>query len=271
MSKIDLYEGECLEVRHVAAWSGGKDSTFMVDELLRLGYQLDEVIFCDTGHEFEIMYDYIEKMKIYWENKYPKVCITLLNWKNGKKVWDNFAETPFTKGQFKGQKRGFPFHMGMSWCTREVKVNPMKKHLKKKYKDNKIFEYVGIAFNEPDRIKDAGELYPLFEWKITEDEIAKELVERGLHNPLYNHFHRTGCFNCPKQSLSSLYKLWTHYPSEWKYIVDTQERYIKENAGVSLFKGYTCDELIVKFKQYEDKGKPTNYLEEEQPIGCMCK
>ena len=271
MSKIDLYKRGGLDVKYIAAWSGGKDSTYMIDEMLRLSYPLDEVVFCDTGHEFPIMYEYIEKMKEYWERKYD-IKITLINYGIGKEIWDKWAETPFTQGQFKGQKRGFPFHMGMSWCTREVKVNPMKEHIKHSYPNCKVFEYVGIAYNEPNRIKETGELYPLYDdWQITEDEIAKILVERGLHNPLYNHFHRTGCFNCPKQSLSSLYKLWKHYPKEWKYIEDTHKRYIDEDAGVSLFKGYTTEELIVKFKNYEQKGKPTNYLEEEQPIGCMCK
>lgn len=258
--------------KYVAAWSGGKDSTYMVNELLRLGHQLDEVVFCDTGHEFDIMYEYINKVKKYWEDKYPEVIITLLNYGNGKEVWDKYAETPFTKGQFKGQKRGFPFHIGMSWCTRELKVNPMKKHIKNKYKGYDVFEYVGIAYNEPSRVRETGEIYPLYDWwKITEDEIALKLIEIGLHNPLYNHFHRTGCFNCPKQSLSSLYKLWKHYKKEWEYIEEAQKRYTKENAGVYLFKGYTAEELIEKFKDYEAKGKPTNYLEEEQPIGCMCK
>ena len=257
------------EIR-VAFWSGGKDSTYMVDELLRQGEPLNEVIFCDTGHEFEIMYIYIEEMKKHWESKYD-IKITLLNWKKGREVWNKYAETPFTKGQFKGKKRGFPFHLGMSWCTRELKINPAKRYLKTTYKDKKVIEYVGIAYNEPNRIKETGELYPLYDWQITEDEIAGILVERGLHNPLYNHFHRTGCFNCPKQSLKSLYKLYKHYPKEWDYIVKTQKRYIKENAGVSLFKGYKTDELIEKFKKYEAKGMPTNYLEEEQPLGCMCK
>ena len=237
---------------YIAAWSGGKDSTYMIDEMLRLGYKLDEVIFCDTGHEFPVMYEYIKKVKQYWENKYPNIKITLINWNKGKEVWDSWAESSFTKGQFKGKKRGFPFHIGMSWCTRELKINPIKKYIKEKYPDTNVFEYVGIAYNEPNRIKETGELYPLYDdWQITEDEIAIKLVERGLHNPLYNHFHRTGCFNCPKQSLSSLYKLWKHYPEQWEYIKSTQERYLKEDAGVSLFKGYTWQELVKKFKEYE--------------------
>jgi len=255
---------------YIASWSGGKDSTYMVDELLRRKYPLDEVIFCDTGYEFPIMYDYIEKCKKYWESKYD-VKITLLNWKKGKDVWSKWAESPFTKGQYKGKPRGFPFHMGMSWCTRELKIKPYEKYIKDKYDGYEVLTYVGIAYDEPNRIRENGEIYPLFEWKTTEKDATLALVERGLHNPLYNHFHRTGCFNCPKQSLTSLYTLYKHYKKEWCDIVKMYEYYNEIDAGVNKFKGYTIDELIEKFKKYEELGKPTNYLDEEQPIGCFCR
>ena len=256
----------------VSAWSGGKDSTFMVDEILRRGEPLDEVIFCDTGYEFPIMYIYIEQMEKYWKSKYPHLKITKLNWGKGKDIWKKWAEAPFKKGQYEGQPRGFPFHMGMSWCTRELKINVLQRYVKKTYgKKATVYEYVGIAVDEPSRIRETGELYPLFDWGFTEKDCALGLLERQLHNPLYNHFHRTGCFNCPKQSLESLYKLWTHYPNEWDEIIKMYEHYNEIGAGVNTFKGYTIEALVEKFKKYESKGKPTNYLDEEYPIGCMCK
>lgn len=256
----------------VCAWSGGKDSTFMVNELLLRGEPLDEVIFCDTGYEFPIMYEYINKMEEYWLQKYPNLTITKLNWGKGKEIWKKWAESDFKKGQFIGKPRGFPFHIGMSWCTRELKINTLKRYVKKKYgKKSKIYEYVGIAFDEPNRIRNTGELYPLYDLEITEKQVVISLLEKGLHNPLYNHFHRTGCYNCPKQSLESLYKLWKHYPEEWGEIVKMYDYYNDIGAGVNKFKGYTIEELISKFKKYELRGKPTHYLDEEYPIGCMCK
>ena len=256
---------------HVAAWSGGKDSTYMIDELLVTKEPLDEIIFCDTGFEFKLMYEYIELVEKYWFDKY-KITVTKLNWKNKGLIWHNWSDNNFTKGQYKGKPRGFPFHMGMSWCTRELKLNPMKKYIEEKYPNDEIFEYVGIALNEPDRItNDKNKLYWLFDNLYHEDEITQLLVEKGLHNPLYNHFHRTGCYTCPKQSLSSLYKMWKHYPEEWQTIVKMQVNYKRIGAGIWKFKNYTIEELIKKFLKYEAKGKPTNYLDEEQPIGCMCK
>lgn len=256
---------------HVASWSGGKDSTFMIDEILRKNMPLDEIIFCDTGYEFKIMYEYINMVEAYWKSKYPNLIITKLNYGVGKDIWKTWAEGDFTKGSKIGSKRGFPDHLGMSWCTRELKINPSQKHVKAKYKHMNVKFYVGIAVDEPSRVREGNELYPMVDWNITEKQAAEILLERGLHNPLYNTFHRTGCFLCPKQSLTSLYKLWKVYPEEWQTIVDMQKRYAELNCAFSLFKGKTIEELIEKFEKYEKEGKSITYLEEEQPIGCMCK
>lgn len=255
--------------KYIASWSGGKDSTFMVDELLRLGYPLDEVIFCDTGMEFPEMYSYIEKCKLYWEEKYPSVKITLLNWGNkAKQVYSHWSDSQFTKGQFEGQARGFPFHIGMSWCTRELKVNPVEKYMKANYSDCDLYKYIGIAVDEPKRIPaDWGNhIYPMVEWGICEKQAEQILKDRGLHNPLYNHFDRTGCWHCPKQSFKSLSILRKNYPQLWKELIAMENRYISIDAGVSLFKGIGVHAVEKKLdsKEYITK-------DGEEPIGCFCK
>ena len=45
--------------------SGGRDSSAMVVKYLESGNTLDYVIFCDTGFEFEEMYEYIDKLDLY--------------------------------------------------------------------------------------------------------------------------------------------------------------------------------------------------------------
>lgn len=46
------------EMKYIATLSGGKDSTAMVDMLLRYSHPLDYIVFKDTLHEFELMYRY---------------------------------------------------------------------------------------------------------------------------------------------------------------------------------------------------------------------
>jgi 3'-phosphoadenosine 5'-phosphosulfate sulfotransferase (PAPS reductase)/FAD synthetase len=257
------------EKKYIASWSGGKDSTFMVDELLRRCEPLDEVIFCDTGMEFPEMYEYIETCKSYWESKYPDLKITLLNWgQKAKDIYSSWADTPFTKGQFEGQIRGFPFHMGMSWCTRELKINPVDNYIKDKYSHVDLYKYIGIAVDEPKRVPEnwGNNLYPMVEWGVTEKQAEDILIERGLHNPLYNHFDRTGCWHCPKQSLKSLNILRKNHPNLWTELKGMEDYYTVVDAGVNLFKGIGIQAIEAKLdnKSYDEK-------DGEEPIGCFCK
>ena len=254
---------------HIASWSWWKDSTYMIDQLLRTNQKLDEIVFCDTWYEFPQMYTYIEHMENYWNKKYPKLKITKLNYKTAIKIWNKRSESLWTKWQHLWQTRWFPFHLGMDWCTRELKIYPMKKYLKN-YKDKKVYHYIGIAYNEPKRVRANWDIYPLINWKITENEITKILIQRWLHNPLYNHFTRTWCYLCPKQSINSLYKLYKHYPQQWQQIEYLQKRYIQLNATHWLFKGKTIDELKEKFKNIEESWWDSLDMREEE-IWCFCK
>ncbi len=71
-----------LSGHYVATWSGGKDSTYMILELLRKKEPLNEIIFSGTRYEFPYMYEYIKKVENYIRTKYPKVKITKFNYQN---------------------------------------------------------------------------------------------------------------------------------------------------------------------------------------------
>ena len=47
----------------VVSFSGGKDSTWMLLEMIRRGEHIDEVVFFDTGWEFPQMLAHVEKVK----------------------------------------------------------------------------------------------------------------------------------------------------------------------------------------------------------------
>ena len=50
-------------MKHIASVSFGKGSLAMLLKLIELHYQLDEVIFYDTGMEFEAIYNIRDKVK----------------------------------------------------------------------------------------------------------------------------------------------------------------------------------------------------------------
>ena len=47
----------------IVSFSGGKDSTWMLLELIRRSEHIDEVVFFDTGWEFPQMLRHVEKIK----------------------------------------------------------------------------------------------------------------------------------------------------------------------------------------------------------------
>ena len=89
---------------HIATLSGGKDSTAMVDMLLRHDRPLDYIVFMDTLHEFELMYRYVERLSEYFKTRYGKEAITL-------KPEISFEDSVFGKisrGQLEGYIRCLP-------------------------------------------------------------------------------------------------------------------------------------------------------------------
>lgn len=43
---------------HVDSFSGGKDSTAMTLMKIKKGWQIDAIVFCDTGIEFPVFKDF---------------------------------------------------------------------------------------------------------------------------------------------------------------------------------------------------------------------
>ena len=68
-------------MKHIVSFSGGKDSTLMLILMLEKGMPIDDIIFADTGMEFQELYDYIDRIE-----KLIGLKITRLK---PKKTWDD--------------------------------------------------------------------------------------------------------------------------------------------------------------------------------------
>ena len=189
---------------HIATLSGGKDSTAMVDMLLRNGRPLDHIVFKDTLHEFEPMYRYVKRLSEYFKARYSKEVITL-------KPEISFEDSVFgkiSKGENEGLIRGLPAPQAMGFCTwrRESKTRPFERWLKEQgITEYKI--YIGYTTSEIHRKMSGDEfLYPLIDdFCMSETDCAAYLKEREMENPLYRYFTRTGCSFCPAQSDRSFF------------------------------------------------------------------
>ncbi len=244
-----------------ANFSGGRDSTAMLIKWLEIGNNIDYIIFCDTGFEFQEMYEYIKKIDSYLQKNFNK-SITILN-PYGKQnnndnytIFENWAFfKPITRGEKKGRLRGLPMMVGKDFCTRETKIAPTRKFVISKSPNSyKNICLIGYTYDEVAKKGRVSNLdygiakYPLYEWKMNETEVTNFLSQRRIMNPLYNNFHRTGCFLCPKQSKQSLFHLYKFYPKEWQKMKDLEARARDLNCANQTFKEKPLTEYEKEFK-----------------------
>jgi len=223
-------------LKHIVSFSGGKDSTAMLLMMIEKGMQIDEIVFCDTGLEFDGMIEYIEKIE-----KYINKTITIIK---ADKDWDYWFYHIKQKGKNKDKIYGFPYTIG-AWCNDRLKMKPINKYFNQQ---GEHIRYIGIAYDEPKRYQrlKSNENSPLYEWKITEQQALDYLKEKDLLNPLYNKFKRLGCWCCPKQNLDSLRTLRKEYPELWLKLLEYDK-----DSPISFKPNYTVKQLDDKFNKEE--------------------
>lgn len=220
--------------KSIVSFSGGKDSTAMLLKMIEENMQIDEIIFCDTGKEFPQMYEHVKQVE-----NYIKRPITIIK---SEKSFDYYMfEHEKTKGKNKGKKGyGWP-SMRCRWCTSSLKNKVIDDYLKK-YKEEGYIEYIGIAYDEQERIKEKE--YPLVDWKMTEKECLEYCYSKGFDwGGLYEHFDRVSCWCCPLKNLKELKILYTHYPELWQKLKEMDKK-----AYNKFRKDYSIEELEKKFK-----------------------
>ena len=198
--------------KYVVSLSGGKDSTAMLLRLLEEKRPVDLILFCDTGLEFPQMYEHLAHLEAY----IGRPIIRL-------KAEHDF-EYYFLHYTPKRKNPALEQYSGMSWagprnrwCTGILKTRVVDAYLKELRKDYTVIEYVGIAADEPKRIKD--KTYPLAEWGMTEKDCLAYCYEQGFDwGGLYEIFHRVSCWCCPLQSLDELRKLHRYFPDLWRQL-----------------------------------------------------
>ena len=231
--------------RHVASFSGGKDSTAMTLRLIEEGAPLDEIVFFDTGWEFPQMYEHLAKFEAFtgWQ-------VTRLHPRRPFTYW--MLERPIVKrgtSQVHRIGNGWPSPM-RRWCTRE-KIGAIDYYL-----SNDDLRYIGIAADEAARLTTFSMLnapyrmrFPLYEWDMSEADALAYCRERGFDwGGLYDLMPRVSCYCCPLQRIGQLKTLRREFPALWAQMLewDGQLSAIGSNRG---FRGYdtTVHDLEARF------------------------
>jgi len=246
-------------MKYIVTISGGKDSVAMTDLLLKNNYPVDYVVFNDTSMEFKEMYDYIDKINLYFKKKYNKEIIKI-----SPKI--EFKEHIFKKrikGKNKGHAIGF-LSPEMGFCEyRTYNKNLTLKNWLNKNKINNYTLYIGFTNDETKRANKFKEnnknvIFPLIDYfDMSEKDCLKYLKENNLENPLYKYFSRTGCKFCHYQSEQDWYHIWKYFNEDWQELKELEKRIKESNAKhKTIFSKFrTTDDMEETFIQKEKQGK----------------
>lgn len=210
-------------LNYIASVSFGKDSLAMLLRLLDEDRQIDEVVFFDTGMEFNCIYKIMHDVKI-------------LLLKKGIKFTRLKASKEFIYLMFDHQinHRDGTQSWGYKWCGGSCrwfttyKTNTIRKYLRSNY--DEYIEYVGIALDEPKRIERShGKILPLVDWKMTEKDCLDLCHGYGFYwqegeHELYEYLDRVSCWCCRNKNLKELKNIYRYFKPYWFALCDLENR-----------------------------------------------
>ena len=208
-------------MKKIASLSGGKDSVAMVLKLIEEKWQLDEVVTFDTLWEFSSVYNVIEMVKKICEKN--NIKFTVLK-RNINSYYEMFVKPIKTRDG--SEKFGYGWCGGNCRWNTTFKVQTITNYLKKNYPDG-YQEYVGIAVDEPNRVKD--KLYPLVEWQMTEKDCLEYCHDNNIYwfegdIELYTVLDRVSCWCCRNKNIKELRAMYNSLPEYWQKLKGMQSR-----------------------------------------------
>lgn len=218
-------------MKYIASVSFGKDSLAMLFLLIENHYDIDEVIFYDTGMEFKAIYDIRNLIK-------DLLCALHIKYTELK------PDKPFIYNMLEKEvhKRDGSIQCGYGlcggrcrWGTTE-KNKTIEKYLKEQYgQDYK--EFIGIAYDETTRIekeRNEHKLLPLVDWKMTEKDCLEYCYNRGFYWKengirLYDVLDRVSCWCCANKNKKELENMRIYLPEYYLKYIDILKKIKEKN------------------------------------------
>lgn len=229
-------------MKYIVSISFGKDSLAMLLKLLEKKVHIDEVIFFDTGMEFNSIYANRDKVS----GILHELNITYTELKPKNHFLFDMMVRPV---QYRNPKTDEKFHYGYSWCGgnsrwgTSMKTQAINNYYKIQYPNEKIIEYVGIAADEMNRIKDdPRKRYPLIDFGMTEKDCLEYCYRQGFDwnengVELYSVLDRVSCWCCRNKNLKELKNIYMYLPEYWQRLRGLQSRISDpmKGSGKSVF------------------------------------
>ena len=214
--------------RAIASVSFGKDSLAMLLYILEKRLPLDEVVFYDTGMEFEAIYRNRDRIKPILEKE--GVLFTELKPQNPF-LYD-MLERPVISKQ-KGSHKGYGWCGGVCRWGTTWKTKTIDKHI-----GSASVLYVGIAADEPKRIVrlQPPKVALLATIGMTEADALKYCYDRGWdwrektpttksgYINLYQILDRVSCWCCANKNKQELRNIFQYLPQYWNRLEALQDQ-----------------------------------------------
>ena len=224
-------------VRHIVAFSGGKDSSALaiylhnpehwrktlgkICERPRIPLDNAEYVFCDTGTELDETYNYLDQLEAYL----------------GKPIQRLRANVPPSKSH-EDDKTPFDHYLelyggllpspNMRWCTRMLKLKPFEYYIG----EDEAVNYVGIRADEKregyiSTKPNITTVFPFREDGINKEDVYRILEDSGVGVPEYYSWRsRSGCYFCFFQRRSEWVGLLENHP----HLFEKAKRYEKTDS-----------------------------------------
>lgn len=204
--------------------------------LIERKYPVDEVMFYDTGKEFQAIYDTRDKILPILQSL-------------GIKYTELKPQMPFDYKMFDKpvKKRGTDIihKHGYSWCGGTCRWGTTDKLKALEHYAKGNVEYVGLAYDEPKRLekeRKGNKRFPLAEWEMSEADCLEYCYSNGFfwvenNVRLYDILDRVSCWCCRNKNLKELQNIFTYLPSYWEKLKEIQRRleYPMKGLGKSVF------------------------------------
>ena len=208
---------------YMASCSFGKDSLAMVLRLIEENKPLNEVVFYDTGMEFQAIYNVRDRLLPLLAEK----GIKYTELKPERPFMYDMLEKPIESKQ-KGKHNGYGWCGGVCRWGTTAKQKAMDEYAEQK----NAMVYIGIAFDETSRLEKEikpYKLHPLFDWQMKEKEcldycysMGWNWMENGID--LYSILDRVSCWCCCNKNKKELYNIYRYLPQYFERLKDLQSK-----------------------------------------------
>lgn len=234
-------------MKYIVSCSFGKDSIATILLALEHGEPLDEAVYCEVMFDKGISGEVPEHRDFIYEKGIPflernGIKVTIL--RSSMTYLDSFYRV-LRKGPHAGQINAWPL-CGRCCIQRDCKLPPINAY--RKGIDETVIQYIGIAFDEQERLLrlDGNKISLLEKYRKTEADAVEICKRAELYSPMYAFTNRGGCFFCPNAKRRELRHLYDHHPDLWTKLLACQQA---ENKVTELFnRSERFDEIDEEFR-----------------------